>query len=114
MRLDGIVVADGLQLGAQRLDVRIDRTFHAFLGVAPDPVHQLRAGKNAAGGVDLSFAAGMGGDIMALMGSRLYPATTSASVLARGAIVVVIAALASLYPAWQASRKEPAAALHHV
>ncbi len=25
-----------------------------------------------------------------------------------------IAALASLYPAWQASRKEPAAALHHI
>jgi ABC-type lipoprotein release transport system permease subunit len=26
----------------------------------------------------------------------------------------VIAAIASLYPAWQASRREPAQALHHV
>ena len=32
----------------------------------------------------------------------------------QGAIVVIIAALASLYPAWQASRAEPAEALHHV
>ena len=73
----------------------------------------LLAAVTAAGGIDLSFAAGMG-DIMALLGNRLYPATTPASVLVRGGIVVVIAALASLYPAWQASRKEPAAALHHV
>jgi ABC-type lipoprotein release transport system permease subunit len=34
--------------------------------------------------------------------------------LTRGLTVVIIAALASLYPAWQASRKEPAQALHHV
>jgi ABC-type lipoprotein release transport system permease subunit len=39
---------------------------------------------------------------------------TVSGVLVRGLAVVVIAALASLYPAWQASRKEPAAALHHV
>ena len=65
----------------------------------------LLAAVNVAGGVDLSFASGMGGDIMALMGNRLYPATTPASVIAPGAIDVVIAALASLYPAWQAARK---------
>ncbi len=68
---------------------------------------------NQAGGFNLGFAGSMG-DITALMGDRLYPAITPSSIFVRGAIVVVIAALASLYPAWQASRKEPAAALHHV
>lgn len=64
-------------------------------------------------GIDFSFASGMG-EIMALMGSRLYPSITPIDLLGRGILVVVVAAIASLYPAWQASRKEPAAALHHV
>ena len=68
---------------------------------------------NQAGGFNLGFATNMG-DIMALMGDRLLPRVTVSGVLVRGLAVVVIAALASLYPAWQASRKEPAAALHHV
>ena len=98
----GIFLLEGTLIGL------IGAVIGCLIGVA------LLAAVGAAGGVDLSFASGMGGDIMALMGNRLYPATTPASVIARGAIVVVIAALASLYPAWQASRKEPAAALHHV
>jgi ABC-type lipoprotein release transport system permease subunit len=64
-------------------------------------------------GIDLSAAAGAG-DIMALMGSRLYPSITPIDLLSRGALVIVITAIAALYPAWQASRKEPAQALHHV
>lgn len=64
-------------------------------------------------GFDLSFAQGMG-EITALMGERLYPAITQQQLISRGVGVVVIAALASLYPAWQAARKEPADALHHV
>jgi ABC-type lipoprotein release transport system permease subunit len=64
-------------------------------------------------GIDLSAASGMG-EVGALMGNRLYPAITLADVLGRGVLVIVIAALASLYPAWQAARKEPAQALHHV
>jgi ABC-type lipoprotein release transport system permease subunit len=64
-------------------------------------------------GIDLSSAAGMG-EIMALMGDRLYPSITPADLLSRGVLVIFIAAMAALYPAWQASRKEPAAALHHV
>ena len=66
----------------------------------------------AAGGFDFTFAAGMG-EASALMGNRLLPALTVGDVVARGLIVAVIAAVASFYPAWQASRKEPAAALHH-
>ncbi|HET7088978.1 MAG TPA: FtsX-like permease family protein [Anaerolineae bacterium] len=64
-------------------------------------------------GIDISFISGMG-EISALMGSRLYPSITLADLISRGVFVVVLAALASLYPAWQASRKEPTEALHHV
>ncbi len=65
-------------------------------------------------GVDLSKMTSGLGEISALMGSRLYPVTTLVDLLSRGVLVVIIAAIASLYPAWQASRREPAEALHHV
>ncbi|MCX7789761.1 MAG: FtsX-like permease family protein, partial [Chloroflexaceae bacterium] len=64
-------------------------------------------------GIDLSMAAGMG-EIMALLGNRLYPSVSVGDVVSRGLLVVLISALASLYPAWQAARGEPALALHHV
>ena len=64
-------------------------------------------------GIDFSFSAGLG-EITALMGDRLYPTVTIGDIISRGLIVIFIAALASLYPAWQAARKEPADALHHV
>ncbi len=64
-------------------------------------------------GIDFSFSAGLG-EITALMGDRLYPTVTIGDIISRGLIVILIAALASLYPAWQAARKEPADALHHV
>ena len=65
-------------------------------------------------GLDLSkMTAGMG-EVAVLMSGKLYPTITAASLISRGVLVVVIAALASLYPAWQASRKAPSKALHHV
>lgn len=64
-------------------------------------------------GIDLSMMSDMG-EISALMGSRLYPFVPPATYLNRGITVAIITALASIYPAWQASRKEPAEALHHV
>lgn len=64
-------------------------------------------------GIDFSYSAGLG-EITALMGDRLYPTVTIGDIISRGLIVIFIAALASLYPAWQAARKEPADALHHV
>jgi ABC-type lipoprotein release transport system permease subunit len=54
------------------------------------------------------------GEITALMGDRIYPSFTVPDVIGRGVVVALIAALASLYPAWQAARQEPAEALHHV
>lgn len=64
-------------------------------------------------GIDFSFASGMG-EVMTLLGARIYPRITPADLISRGVLVIVIVALASLFPAWQASRKEPAQALHHV
>jgi ABC-type lipoprotein release transport system permease subunit len=65
-------------------------------------------------GIDLSkMTTGMG-EVGVLMSGKLYPAITLSDLISRGLIVVIIASLASLYPAWQAARKEPAKALHHV
>ena len=64
-------------------------------------------------GIDFGFAAGMG-EVTAMMGTRLYPVVSPVNVVVSGLVVTVIAALASLYPAWQAGRKEPATALHHI
>lgn len=64
-------------------------------------------------GIDISFTSGFG-EISALMGDRLYPIIAPADIISRGVTVIVIVAVASFYPAWQASRKEPALALHHV
>lgn len=64
-------------------------------------------------GIDLSAASGMG-EVMALMGNRLYPSIGLADLVSRGVLVIGIMALASFYPAWQASRKEAAQSLHHV
>ncbi len=64
-------------------------------------------------GIDYSFASGVG-EMTALMGDRLYPSITAADIISRGATTIFIVGLASLYPAWQASRKEPAEALRHV
>lgn len=66
-----------------------------------------------AGGIDFSFATGMG-EVTALMGDHLIPSLSTLDVVSRGIIVAVIAALASLYPAWQAARKEPTEALRHL
>jgi len=67
----------------------------------------------AAVGLDISYASGMG-EVSALMGTRIYPSLSLASIVSRAVLVVVVAALASLYPAWLAAHREPAQALHHV
>lgn len=64
-------------------------------------------------GIPFPYAEQMG-DITALMGDRLYPSTNLRTILSFGIGVIVIAALASLFPAWQAARKQPADALHHI
>src|SRR6266540_4440661 len=52
-------------------------------------------------GIDFSYMSNMG-EITALMGDRLYTSFSLPGVISRGVTVAVIAALAALYPAWQA------------
>jgi putative ABC transport system permease protein len=53
-------------------------------------------------------------EMAALLGDRIYPQVGLDLLLQRALTVAIIAALASLYPAWQASKREPAEALHYV
>ncbi|MEJ2305841.1 MAG: FtsX-like permease family protein [Anaerolineales bacterium] len=64
-------------------------------------------------GIDFSASASMG-EMMALLGDRLYPQLAVDLLIQRSLTVAAIAVLASLYPAWQASKREPAEALHYV
>jgi ABC-type lipoprotein release transport system permease subunit len=65
-------------------------------------------------GLDFSkMTTGMG-EVGVLMSGKIYPTITAADLITRAILVVIIAAIASFYPAWQASRKEPSKALHHV
>ncbi len=54
------------------------------------------------------------GEIYALMGDHIYPHTSGTTIILYGLAAVVVAALAALFPAWQAARKEPAEALHQI
>jgi putative ABC transport system permease protein len=71
-----------------------------------------RTGLNFGGifGESLSQA----GDVYALIGDYIYPTIPLLNVIYYGLAVIFIAALASILPAWQAARSEPAESLHHV
>ena len=64
-------------------------------------------------GINYGFAVDMV-DYMALMGTHIYPAFDFKLTLQRAGLLALISAIASLYPAIEASRREPADALHHV
>jgi ABC-type lipoprotein release transport system permease subunit len=50
----------------------------------------------------------------ALINSRVYPTLGMEKIIGRAMPILIISALASLYPAYEASRREPADALHYV
>ena len=54
------------------------------------------------------------GEIYAMMGTVLYPAMSASTILVYGLAAMIVGALASLFPAWQASRNEPAESLHFI
>lgn len=64
-------------------------------------------------GVDYSSFASMT-EYTALISGKIYPTLGTEQLLFRGLTVLIVCFLASLYPAWTASHKEPAAALHYV
>jgi len=53
-------------------------------------------------------------EYMALISGRIYPSWGLEKLLSRSLTVAIISALAALAPAFEAARREPAAALHHV
>ena len=110
----GVLAALGLKarqiMGLFLLEGSLIGVVGALIGVVAAAVLIGLVGRT---GLDVSAASGMG-EATALLGGRIYPIISPADVISRAVTVTVIAALASLYPAWQASRKEPAEALHHV
>ena len=64
-------------------------------------------------GINYGFAVDMM-DYLALMGTHIYPTFDINLTLQRAGMVALISSLAALYPAIEASRREPAEALHHV
>jgi ABC-type lipoprotein release transport system permease subunit len=64
-------------------------------------------------GIDLSFIQDSG-EFYALLGDRMYPAIRVTTIVQFGLTAVAIGALAALFPARQAARREPAESLHHV
>jgi putative ABC transport system permease protein len=72
------------------------------------------------GRVGLDYSAMYGSDlgdisaIMGMLGDRIYFRIGIDVLVERALTVAIMAALASLYPAWQASKREPAEALHYV
>ena len=64
-------------------------------------------------GIDLSFIQDSG-EFYAMLGDRMYPAIRVTTIVQFGLTAVAIGALAALFPARQAARREPAESLHHV
>jgi ABC-type lipoprotein release transport system permease subunit len=64
-------------------------------------------------GFDFSQWADMA-DYTAFFTDRFYPPLVPLKILDHGLTLLIISALASIYPAYQASRQEPAEALHNV
>jgi ABC-type lipoprotein release transport system permease subunit len=112
----GVLAALGMK-GRQIMTLfLLEGTFIGFIGAVVGCIlgWLLVVVVNQAGGIDFSFASDLGGDITALMGTHLYPIIPAVDIIGYGISVLVIAALASLIPAWQASHNEPAESLHHI
>lgn len=110
----GLLAAMGLKsrhiLGLFVLEGAFIGIVGAVVGCALGAAVSLLVGIN---GIDLAMA-NSAGQVTALLGSRLYPVLSADALLRRGITVIIIAALAALYPAWQAAHREPAESLHYV
>jgi ABC-type lipoprotein release transport system permease subunit len=110
----GLLGALGLHPGQISLLFVMEGTMMGFVGMLAGIVCGLAL--NALlklVGMDFSAFAGAT-SYMALMGGRIYPTWGLENIVGRGLTVLVIASLAALYPAYEASQREPAEALHYV
>jgi ABC-type lipoprotein release transport system permease subunit len=109
----GILAAMGMKRWETLVLFLLEGTFIGLLGAvagcAVGGLINLYLGQ-----VGMPWAAQEYSELTALMGDRIYFDVGIGLLVNRGLTVVIIAALAALYPAWQASRREPAEALHYV
>ncbi|KAA3657983.1 MAG: ABC transporter permease [Chloroflexi bacterium] len=87
--------------------------FGAVMGVIAGGLLVAAVAQN---GIDIGSLteSAQGAEVYALMGDRMYPALSATTTFSYALLVVIISAVASFFPAWQASRQEPAEALHHI
>jgi ABC-type lipoprotein release transport system permease subunit len=116
----GLLAAMGLKRGETVVLFLLEGVLVGMLGaLAGSVLGGLIGAHFGRVGIDwMSFYGGMDvseySNWIGLMGERLY-LRIGIAVLARRALTVgIIAALASLYPAWHAAKREPAEALHYV
>jgi ABC-type lipoprotein release transport system permease subunit len=87
--------------------------FGAVMGVIAGSLLVAAVAQNGINIGSLTESA-QGVEVYALMGDRMYPALSATTTIGYAVLVVIISAVASFFPAWQASRQEPAEALHHI
>jgi ABC-type lipoprotein release transport system permease subunit len=116
----GLLAAMGLKRGETVVLFLLEGVLVGLLGALAGSVLGGAIGAHY-GRVGIDWVALYGGmdvgevsPLIGLMGDRLYLRIGIDVLAGRALTVGVIAALASLYPAWQASRREPAEALHYV
>lgn len=110
----GLLGALGLRPGQISLLFVLEGTMMGVVGVvAGIAVGLLLNGLMKQVGMDLT-AMSSATSYMALINGKIYPSWGLENIVGRGLTVLIIAALAALYPAFEASRREPAEALHYV
>ena len=107
----GILASLGMKRGQIILMILLEATALALLGVAAGIVLGT-AGTLYLQNVGIYFGDVMGGAVSNIpLGSRLYSRLVPADVIGLAVGTLVVTLLASLYPAWFASRMEPVEAL---
>jgi ABC-type lipoprotein release transport system permease subunit len=110
----GLLGALGLRPGQISLLFILEGTMMGIVGVAVGIAFGLLLnGLLKQVGMDLS-AMSTATSYMALLNGKIYPSWGLENIIWRGLTVLIIASLAALYPAFEASRREPAEALHYV
>ncbi len=110
----GVMAALGLKPGQISLLFVLEGAFMGVVGVAFGILLGvlINAGLGRVG-MDFSAFTSMS-EYTALITGNVYPTLGLEKLLGHALVVLTIAVFASLYPAWEASQKEPAVSLHYV
>jgi len=111
----GLVAAMGLKRREIVVLFLLEGVLIGLLGaLAGGVLGGLVSGYYGTVGLEWAAEASEYSELAALLGGRIYFRIGMDMLFSRALTVAIIAALASLYPAWQASKREPAEALHYV